>query len=595
MADRKKIGSAYVEVEADTRKLQSGLAKAQQNVGRSASQMSQSFSQIGTIAGGTFLGAAALGAVDKLTSAMTGFVRGSINAASAVEDLGVSFTVLLGSADKAAQLIRDLQVFAQTTPFELQELSQGARQLTAFGFSAAEIVPTLRMLGDLASGTGANLQDLVFVFGQTRAEYRVMTRDLRQFTARGIPVIAALAKHFGIAESKVFDLAESGQITFPLMQKLLRDLTSEGGKFFNLMEKRAKTTSGRMSNLADASFKVSAAFGEIFIDAVGLNSILASVTDSLDGLALKLEEIAQRRSDIKELEEIVARFPKAAAEAGLTGFGLSGAIAGGPEALKEALDKAREIAKAQEAQMDVGRVDVFREQINGIRQQTTQVVLETKKVIKSVKEQKEGITEAFVEGKISLQEYKDQMSTLPDLTKSSTEELERLLEEAKISNEDFADAWSKNMNKMAKETKAATTQMSLDIRDLQGSFENFVISAINARLSAQMNKTFGGILNAGFDAIFGTLGGEGPTFDFPSLSDIGSSLFGMGASAVPADAMAGAAASAAPQVINNNTFSSVGAVTRNEMLQFGQDIKQTTMEGVGQMLQRPGAFGRPLR
>ena len=168
------------------------------------------------------------------------------------QQLEVAFETMLGSAEKARTLMSQLTQTAATTPFGLEDVAQGAKQLLAYGFEAEKVNETLIRLGDIAAGLSVPLNDLVYLYGTTMAQGRLYTQDLNLFTGRGIPMIGELAKQFGVAESKVKELVEAGKVGFPEVQKVIEGLTDEGGKFGGLMEAQSKTITGQISNIEDA-------------------------------------------------------------------------------------------------------------------------------------------------------------------------------------------------------------------------------------------------------------------------------------------------------------------------------------------------------
>ena len=192
------------------------------------------------------------------------------------QQLEVSFQTMLGSAEKADTLMQQLVHTAATTPFGLEDVAQGAKQLLAYGFEAEKVNETLIRLGDIAAGLSIPLNDLVYLYGTTMSQGRLYTQDLNQFTGRGIPMIAELAKQFGVAESKVKELVEEGKVGFPEVQKVIESLTDEDGKFSGLMEAQSKTITGQISNIEDA---VSMMFNEIGQQSEGvINTTLSGVS-----------------------------------------------------------------------------------------------------------------------------------------------------------------------------------------------------------------------------------------------------------------------------------------------------------------------------
>lgn len=222
------------------------------------------------------------GTVTKLVSAFA--VKQLVSAIAKTrgefQQLEVAFTTMLGSAEKANALMSQLTKTAATTPFGLEEVSKGAKQLLAYGFEAEKVNETLIRLGDIAAGLSVPLNDLVYLYGTTMAQGRLYTQDLNQFTGRGIPMIAELAKQFGVAESKVKELVEAGKVGFPEVQKVIESLTDEGGKFGGLMEEQSKTITGQISNIEDA---ISMMFNEIGQQSEGI------INETLSGVSYIIE------------------------------------------------------------------------------------------------------------------------------------------------------------------------------------------------------------------------------------------------------------------------------------------------------------------
>lgn len=176
------------------------------------------------------------------------------------QQLEVAFETMLQSKEKADALMAQVVDTAAKTPFDLQGVANGAKQLLAYGVASEEVNDTLIRLGDIAAGLSIPLNDLVYLYGTTMTQGRLFTQDLRQFQGRGIPLADELAKQFGVAKDAVGDLVTAGKVGFPEVQKAIIAMTSEGGKFNNLMAKQSQTITGQISNLEDA---VSQMFNEI--------------------------------------------------------------------------------------------------------------------------------------------------------------------------------------------------------------------------------------------------------------------------------------------------------------------------------------------
>lgn len=196
------------------------------------------------------------------------------------QQLEVAFKTMLGSEDKANALMQQLVKTAATTPFDLQGVANGAKQLLAYGENVENVNDDLIRLGNIAAGLSQPLGDIVYLYGTTMTQGRLYTQDLNQFTGRGIPMIRELAKQFNVAENKVKGLVEAGKVGFPEVQKVIMSLTNEGGMFYNLMQEQSKTITGQISNIKDA---IATMFNEIGKANEGI------INDALSGVSYLVE------------------------------------------------------------------------------------------------------------------------------------------------------------------------------------------------------------------------------------------------------------------------------------------------------------------
>ena len=188
-----------------------------------------------------------------VATAVGGFGIMALRSAADAEQTRIAFETMLGSTEKAGTFIKDLVAFAAKTPFELKGLEQSSKQLLAYGFAQEEVLPNLKALGDIASGVGMDkLPNLIMAFGQVRAATRLTGMELRQFTEAGVPLLQALSDQLGKPVAEIQKMVSAGQIGFPMVQKALEDMTKEGGKFNDLMDKQSKSLGGMWSNLQDA-------------------------------------------------------------------------------------------------------------------------------------------------------------------------------------------------------------------------------------------------------------------------------------------------------------------------------------------------------
>lgn len=222
------------------RGVQDGVSQTARAVEQQGQSIENVFNRIKSVASMAFAGFTAKEIISTL-----GTVRGEF------QQFEIAFETMLGSGQKAKGMISDLANLAASTPFDMKGVVNGAKQLLAYGFAANEITDTMRRLGDVSAGLGLNLQDLTWLYGTTMVQGRLFTRDLMQFTGRGIPLTEELAKQFGVTKDKVSELVTAGKVGFPEVKKAIESLTNEGGKFGGLMEKQSHSITGQVSNIKD--------------------------------------------------------------------------------------------------------------------------------------------------------------------------------------------------------------------------------------------------------------------------------------------------------------------------------------------------------
>lgn len=184
-----------------------------------------------------------------------------IDATGKMQQLQVALSTILQDKDKANKLISDVVQFAAKTQFNLDDVATGAKQLLAYGSTAEEVVNELSMLGDVASGLQIPIGQLIYLYGTLRTQGRAMTVDIRQFAGRGIPIYEELAKVLGVSKDQVGEFVKEGKVGFAEVEQAFKNMTSEGGKFANLMENSAGTWPQRLSNIEDTLFQKMNDFG----------------------------------------------------------------------------------------------------------------------------------------------------------------------------------------------------------------------------------------------------------------------------------------------------------------------------------------------
>ncbi len=195
-----------------------------------------------------------------------------------IESQTRSLQVLTGSAEKAGQIIKDLQQLGAATPFTSTELIDSAKRLQAFGVETNKVVETTRRLADVSGATGAELQGLVTAYGQVQAKGRLQGEELLQFQERGVALQQVLREEYNLSGEEFQDALEKGRISAQAVEYAIQKLTAAGGKYADGAVAQSDTLAGRLSTLQDAVQNLASRLG----------SILAPAMQSILGLAIDI-------------------------------------------------------------------------------------------------------------------------------------------------------------------------------------------------------------------------------------------------------------------------------------------------------------------
>lgn len=206
------------------------------------------------------------------------------------EQTRIAFEVLIGNAEKANEVLKELREYASKTPLEFTTLQESAKILLNYNISAKEIIPTLKMLGDISGGNAEKLRSLTLAFAQVQSTGRLTGQDLLQLINAGFNPLQAIAEKTGKTIAELKNEMEKGNISAEQIKQAFIDVTSEGGRFYGMLEKQSFTLGGKLSNLKDSISKLQIATGEFIGKALSplldiISKLISKITELSPGLA----------------------------------------------------------------------------------------------------------------------------------------------------------------------------------------------------------------------------------------------------------------------------------------------------------------------
>ncbi len=168
-----------------------------------------------------------------------------------MEGYQTSFKVMLGSAEKAAEVVERLKTVASRTPFELTDLADTTQLLINYGQTADEAIDKMMMLGDISQGNAEKLTSVATAYGQMTSAGKVQLQDIKQMINAGFNPLQEIVESTGESMASLYDRISRGTISVDEITEAMVRSTSEGGKYFKSMEAQSETFNGRVSTLKD--------------------------------------------------------------------------------------------------------------------------------------------------------------------------------------------------------------------------------------------------------------------------------------------------------------------------------------------------------
>lgn len=255
-------GSVTIEVELTKEQLEKGLKSLKSDLNsleKSTSGISNKFSKgLSTI--GNVATKAGTALTVGLTTPLIALGTAGVKYNAQMEDFEANLTTLLGNADKAKDMLNDLKEMANTTPFETSDLLEATQMMLGFGLAADKTQGYLQTLGDISMGNSEKMMSLTRAFSQIGAAGKATMEDINQMIDAGFNPLQIMAETTGKSMADLRDEVSDGKISFEDIAEAMQIATSEGGRYYNAMEKASQTMNGKLSTGMDA---LKTALGEL--------------------------------------------------------------------------------------------------------------------------------------------------------------------------------------------------------------------------------------------------------------------------------------------------------------------------------------------
>lgn len=228
-------------------------------------------------------------AVGAVTTAMGAGITAGIKYNANIEQYTTSFEVMTGSAEKAAQIMEELQKIGAETPFETETIAETTQLLMNYGFTADEAIEKMRMLGDISQGSADKMNRIAMAYGQMSSAGKVQLEDVKQMIEAGFNPLQEISESTGESMESLYDRISNGTLAVDEITASMQRATSEGGKYYQSMEKQAQTINGLISTLKDNAMQLLGEVVEPISDSMR-EELLPAAIDAIEGMQKAFKE-----------------------------------------------------------------------------------------------------------------------------------------------------------------------------------------------------------------------------------------------------------------------------------------------------------------
>ena len=244
-----------------------------------------------------------MGTIGKLTAGVsaTAFLTKVFGDTAQLESQRKSLEVLTGDLEKTSQIISEMQEFGKFTPFQVKDLIETTKRLSAFGVETDKVVETTKRLSDIAGATGARLNEIALAYGQVQAKGRLQGEELLQMQERGIALQEELKRMYNLTGVEFSKALEGGRISAEAVERALVNLTDKGGKYADGAIAQSDTLNGKLSQLQDALTVFAQNIGKVLEPIFkGILDFLTYITRAINNIFSNQDLMEQARANVRK-------------------------------------------------------------------------------------------------------------------------------------------------------------------------------------------------------------------------------------------------------------------------------------------------------
>ena len=140
------------------------------------------------------------------------------------------------------------------------------------------------MLGDISQGSADKMSRIAMAYGQMSSAGKVQLEDVKQMIEAGFNPLQEISESTGESMSSLYDRISKGTISVDEITASMERATSEGGKYYQSMEKQSQTFDGMISTLKDNAQQLLGDVVQPISDSM-VSTLLPAAIDSINQMA----------------------------------------------------------------------------------------------------------------------------------------------------------------------------------------------------------------------------------------------------------------------------------------------------------------------
>lgn len=252
--------------------------------------------------------------IAKLTEGLGKLAVESLQAYGELDKLKTGLSVVFGSDTEANTVFEGIKEYSLESPFGVEQTTEMATLLKQSGVYGTELLDTMKMLGDTAGGNEEKFKRIANNYAQIASVGKASMLDMRQFAYAGIPIYKKVAEELGVSQSVLRQMISDGEVTNEVMEKVFKTMTSEGGEFYQAVERGAETLNARLTNLKDAINIAKGSWGEVLFKAdfkeggnLDNQGVLGKLLTFVENIAQDVTKIATEKNLNRDVENVSAQ------------------------------------------------------------------------------------------------------------------------------------------------------------------------------------------------------------------------------------------------------------------------------------------------